>query len=61
MGEVQLRPVTYEELSVLCHEVAVSEAPQFHSPEFLVIRYFGSGETANSSALSIDRVGDSVG
>jgi hypothetical protein len=42
MDEVRLRTVTYAELSALRHEVAVSEAPKFHSPEFLVIRYFGS-------------------
>ncbi len=42
MDDVRLRPVKYEELSALRHEVAVSEAPRFHSPDFLVIRYFGS-------------------
>jgi hypothetical protein len=42
MDEVRLRTVTYAELSALRHEVAVSEAPRFHSAEFLVVRYFGS-------------------
>jgi hypothetical protein len=42
MNEVRLRPVTYTDLSALRHGVAVSETPPFHTPEFLVIRYFGS-------------------
>ena len=47
MGEVRLQPVSYAELSAIRHEVAVSECPEeYQSPEFLVVRYFGSYRTA---------------
>jgi hypothetical protein len=42
MSEVQLRPVSYPELSSLRHEVAIADAPRFHTPEFLVISFFGT-------------------
>ena len=42
MAEVLLRPVSYAELTGLRHEVAVADGPRFQSPEFLVVRYFGS-------------------
>jgi hypothetical protein len=41
MGVVRLRPVTFAELSDLRHEVAIADGPQFQTPEFLVVRYFG--------------------
>jgi hypothetical protein len=56
MDEVRLRPVTYTDLSAIRHEVAVSEAPQFRSPEFLVIHYTGSyrdGSEGTPDALYI--------
>ena len=42
MSEVRLRSVSYAELSGLRHEVAVVDGRPFETPEFLVIRYFGS-------------------
>jgi hypothetical protein len=56
MDEVRLRHVTYTELSALQHEVAISECPRFHTPEFLVIRYSGSyrdGSAGKGDALYI--------
>jgi hypothetical protein len=41
MDEVQLRPVTFAELSGLGHETFTSEQKPFLTPEFLVIRYVG--------------------
>jgi hypothetical protein len=56
MGEVKLRAVTFAELSGLRHEVAVADGPQFHTPDFLVIRYFGvykHGSAGRGDALYI--------
>ena len=48
--------MTYADLSALRHEVAVADGPPFRSPEFLVIRFFGSyrdGSAGKDDALYI--------
>ena len=57
MDNVRLQPVTYAELSVLRHEVAVSKEPQHvQTPEFLVVRFSGvyrDGAAGKGDALYI--------
>jgi hypothetical protein len=42
MSAVRFRPVSYSELSALRHEIEISDCPSSLSPEFVVVRYFGS-------------------
>jgi hypothetical protein len=56
MSEVQLRPVTFAELSDLRHEVAVADGLPHQAPEFLIVRYFGTyrdGAAGRGDALYI--------
>jgi hypothetical protein len=56
MSDVRLRPVTFEDLSAVRHEVWVSAAERFATPEFLVVRYVGAyrdGGAGRGDALYI--------
>jgi hypothetical protein len=56
VDEVQLRSVTYAELSGLRHETFTSVERPFVTPAFLVIRYFGAyrdGASGRGDALYI--------
>jgi hypothetical protein len=56
VGEVRLKPVTFEQLSGVRHSVFVSDNTGAGSPEFLVIRYEGvyrNGAAGKGDALYI--------
>jgi hypothetical protein len=53
-NEIRLRPVSYADLSSLQHQMLVFEAPEWQTPEFLVIRYGGTyraGAAGRADAL----------
>jgi len=56
VGDIRLKPVTFEQLSNVRHSVFVSDDAGFGTPEFLVIRYEGNyrpGGAGHDDALYI--------